>query len=340
VQIVDVNAAGVAMLEASNISELLGAIPESGVTDESRASFVEQFVAIWEDVDHLALEVPGGRTLTAKHLDLLLYWNAPRLEGRLDLSRVTVAMVDVTDLRQTERNLVDLLRSKDEFVATISHELRTPLTTVVGLSEELRDAAPDMAPGEVNDLLGLLASEAVEVSSIVEDLLTAARVDSDAVAVVAEDVNLNAEAATIMRTFGDLPVETVPNAPAIAKADASRVRQVLRNLLVNAQRYGGDRVTIRITSTEDEVAVAVCDDGPPLPEHQRQAVFERYYRAGQRPGLTASVGLGLAVSRELARLMEGDLNYHHDGSMSIFTLVLPAAAANAAGRDWPYLAAG
>jgi signal transduction histidine kinase len=326
IRVTDINRAGVHMLEAAGRDAALGAIPDAGVTDESRASFVRQFVGIWNDEDQFVVEVIGGRTFTNKHLDLLLYWNAPRVRGRLDLTRVTIAMVDVTHLRQTERNLIDLLRSKDEFVATISHELRTPLTTVVGLSEELRDSAGRLDPAELEDLLELLASESHEVSAIVEDLLTAARADSGNVTVTVENVDLRAEVASVLRAFGERPVLADTEAPAVARADAARVRQVLRNLLVNAQRYGGPIVGVQIRAFGDAVWVEVCDNGPPLPKHQRHAIFERFYRAGQQPGLTASVGLGLAVSRELARLMEGDLTYRHDGTNSIFTLQLRAAA--------------
>jgi signal transduction histidine kinase len=314
------------MLEATRRDDVLGPIPESAMTEESLKSVVKQFTAIWNDEERVVVEVQGGRTFTGKHLDLLLYWNAPRSLGKLDLSRVTIAMIDVTDLRQTERNLMDLLRSKDEFVATVSHELRTPLTAVVGLAEELRDSASPLGGEEVRDLLGLLASESNEVSAIVEDLLTAARGDSGNVTITAGDVDLRREVDTVLRTLGDRPVLTASDEPAIARADAARVRQVLRNLLVNAQRYGGPLIAVRVKAANEVVSIEVCDNGPPLPEHQRHAIFERFYRAGQKPGLTASMGLGLAVSRELAHLMEGDLTYHHDGTSSVFTLRLPAAS--------------
>ena len=69
----------------------------------------------------------------------------------------------------------------------------------------------------------------------------------------------------------------------------------------------------------------VRDHGDPIPPDEAEKIFGRYYRARQTPGVTASVGLGLTVSRELARLMGGDLTYHHDGE-SVFTLALPMPA--------------
>ncbi len=98
----------------------------------------------------------------------------------------------------------------------------------------------------------------------------------------------------------------------------------MRNLIVNAQRYGGDEIRVAVTSGGFGGAVEVRDSGSPLPDEEVEAIFSRYYRTHQTPGVTASVGLGLAVSRELARPMGGDITYHHDGE-AVFTLRLPTA---------------
>ena len=111
-------------------------------------------------------------------------------------------------------------------------------------------------------------------------------------------------------------------------ADPGRVRQIIRNLIVNAQRYGGR--TIRIVVHEDEwtARIEVRDDGKALPFHQWESIFSRYFRSQQTPGVKASVGLGLTVSRELARAMGGDLTYHHDGE-AVFTISFPLVTAPA-----------
>jgi two-component system, OmpR family, sensor histidine kinase KdpD len=109
-------------------------------------------------------------------------------------------------------------------------------------------------------------------------------------------------------------------------ADSGRVRQIVRNLLVNARRYGSAPIRVVVFGNGDEVIVEVRDHGDPIPADEVDRIFERYYRARQTPGVTASVGVGLTVSRELARLMGGDLTYHHDGE-SVFTLSLPRGAA-------------
>jgi len=111
-----------------------------------------------------------------------------------------------------------------------------------------------------------------------------------------------------------------------ALGDPARVRQILRNLISNAHRYGGDKVKITATSTKSSAHVTVVDNGPGVPEAQRERIYEPYQRAHESEGITASIGLGLTVSLQLARLMGGDLTYRFDEGQSIFELVLPSAA--------------
>jgi signal transduction histidine kinase len=117
--------------------------------------------------------------------------------------------------------------------------------------------------------------------------------------------------------------------------DPLRIRQIVRNLIVNAQRYGGTRRRVVLSVSNDRVALEMRDNGDPIPLQDRERIFEPYTRAHQRPGVTASVGLGLAVSRRLARRMGGELEYVHDGWEAIFRLTLPAAEPTpVAGTGW------
>ena len=103
-----------------------------------------------------------------------------------------------------------------------------------------------------------------------------------------------------------------------------RVRQIFRNLLANADRYGGPHITVRVDRFGDVYALSVIDDGAGIPEADRERVFDPYSRAHREVGRTESVGLGLTVSRQLARLMSGDLSYDYRSGHSIFTVTLPA----------------
>jgi two-component system sensor histidine kinase KdpD len=237
---------------------------------------------------------------------------------------VIVSVVDVTEMNNTRRSLEQSLKSKDELIATVSHELRTPLTTVVGLSTELSDAYDEFSTEEARDLLQMIADQSMEVATIVEDLLVAARAESGTLKVSNAPVDLHMETKTTLRGLDieqEVDCHTVGVVPTVY-ADSGRVRQILRNLLVNAKRYGTPPVRMVVLERGEAVCVEVRDHGEPIAKDEVDKIFDRYYRARQTPGVTASVGLGLTVSRELARLMGGDLTYHHDGE-SVFTLSLP-----------------
>jgi two-component system sensor histidine kinase KdpD len=109
--------------------------------------------------------------------------------------------------------------------------------------------------------------------------------------------------------------------------------------LTNAVRYGGTEVTVEATELGERTMLSIRDNGPGLPEAEWERIFEPYERAHDTPTQPASIGLGLTVSRQLARLMDGDLTYESDGSSSVFKLVLPAAERDdRAGQAVPSLA--
>jgi signal transduction histidine kinase len=111
----------------------------------------------------------------------------------------------------------------------------------------------------------------------------------------------------------------------IALADSGRVRQVLRNLLSNAARYGTEPVIVDVDSSESDAAIRIVDHGAPISREDQSLIFEPFHRLNPDRGLPGSVGLGLSVSRMLARLMGGDIVYTREGDQSVFTFTLPLA---------------
>ena len=321
----DVNDSTLELLEVQDKSQLLGPLPPDSVTEHARLSFVEQFVAIWEDRDHLDTTL-RGTTMGGNEIDGVLRWVVPRDKGRLDLEKVVVAMVDITELRRAERRLQDLVKSKDQFIASVSHELRTPLTAVVGLTDELRNHHSAFSPVEQQEFMDLIAEQAADVANIVEDLLVAARADIGTVSLALKEIDIAEAVRSLAKTSDDKagPVLELPsNGDLRARADEARVRQILRNLLSNARRYGGDTIIVRAGREGAKVWVEVGDDGPGIIEAERERIFEPYTTAHPVSGVTAAVGLGLTVSRQLARLMSGDLTYRCEDGESTFRLSLP-----------------
>mgnify|MGYP001546301716 CR=1 FL=1 len=324
IEVVRVNQAAAAFLEVDDPAELSGPMKPETFPEDALPSMLAQLEAIWNGDDAVTVEVSRGYTVQGNSLDGLLHWAVPRRFGRPDLSRVIVSVVDVTAISDARRTLEDSLRSRDELIATVSHELRTPLTTVVGLSTELSNAFDDFGRDEAQDLLTMIAEQSGEVATIVEDLLVAARAETGSLLVAHEPVDLHLEAKTTLRGLDieqEIDCHTIGIVPTVF-GESGRIRQILRNLLVNARRYGAQPISVVVFENGDKVKLEVRDRGNPIPGDERECIFDRYYRARQTPGVTASAGLGLTVSRELARLMGGDLTYHHDGE-SVFTLILP-----------------
>jgi signal transduction histidine kinase/PAS domain-containing protein len=241
----------------------------------------------------------------------------------------------------TRRRLEELVRSKDRFVASVSHELRTPLAAVLGFAEELRDSADSFQPNELTGMLELIADQSQEMANMVEDLLVSARADIGTISIVGQEVYLRSQAEATLAGLGSTGVRSinVVGGPGKVWADPSRTRQIIRNLLTNAVRYGGTEVTVEATELGERTVLSIRDNGPGLPESEWERIFEPYERAHDTPTQPASIGLGLTVSRQLARLMGGDLTYESDGTSSVFKLVLPASKPDdLAGQVVPSLA--
>jgi signal transduction histidine kinase len=328
IMIREVNRACVDLLEASDRSELVGPLSSESISDDTLDSLTAQILAVWERRDHLMTEVKG-QTLRGNPIEGVLHWSAPTINGKLDLSNVVVSVTDVTPLKETQRQLAELVDSKDRFVASVSHELRTPLTGVVGFSTELRDHLDRYSHGELREMLELIASQAGDVGNIVEDLLVAARADLGTITLAPERVDVR----SIIRdvSSGHPPDSSdIPNHPLSAIVDATRLRQILRNLLTNARRYGGGRVTLCAGSESGRVWIEVRDNGAGVTEADEKRIFLPYETAHQQKGVTGSVGLGLAVARQLARLMDGELSYERRQQLTVFRIDLPEARAEQA----------
>ena len=160
----------------------------------------------------------------------------------------------------------------------------------------------------------------------------AARADIGQVSIFPQTIDL---LPTVEETIKNLSLNgshvALPSNTAKIWADPTRVRQVLRNLVTNAIRYGGDEIAIGIVEDTTRVFLEVSDKSDGIPEDQREAIFDPYDNTGQAEGLTASVGLGLTISRQLARLMGGDLKYSYEDGWSKFVIDLPVTAKEPSG---------
>ena len=244
-----------------------------------------------------------------------------------------------SDVRRELVILTELTRARDQFLASVSHELRTPLTGVLGFAQVLRDSNGEFSDDERASMISTVADQAAEPSGIIDDLLVTARSELDLLVVTQVPVSIRAQVAQVLEATTEdttrVQVIADPHGVYEAVGDPGRVRQILRNLITNAYRYGGDHIRIRLNTTDQTIQIQVADNGPGLPAEEWERIFEPYYRAHAEGSQPAALGLGLNVARHLARLMDGDLTYRRQDDWSVFELELPAAASSQTERTRP-----
>lgn len=247
--------------------------------------------------------------------------------GRQPLGGAVALHIDITELRDAARQAEEFARSKDRLIASVSHELRTPLTAVLGFANLIEDPG-SLDPAEMRTFAGEIHRQATDMAAIVEDLLVAARAEMGALAVHLRDVDANAEISEVARHLAHRPglqIENRADPVPLVRADALRLRQVLRNLINNAVRYGGGRIVIETRVEGSAVSIRVLDDGPGIPEEHRESIFHPFFTAHHHAGQTDSLGLGLAVVRTLADAMHGGIEVLREGEWTVFCLTLPMA---------------
>jgi len=256
------------------------------------------------------------------HFDEPYHWDTTQIEFLRTAADMFGAFYERTMDRE---RLMDLVDAKDELIASVSHELRTPLSVIMGLGVELRDRGDEFSPEERDHLIGLIATQSEEMGDLIEDLLTAAASERGDVSLVPELVPVGSVLDELLaRAIVKERSLTVDDDGAKAWVDPVRLRQILRNLLTNACRYGGPRIDVRIRAEGERTIVEVIDDGEGIPDGLTDEAFRAFGRAHRRSTQTQSVGLGLAVSMRLAESMEGSLRYLRRDGATVFRVELPA----------------
>jgi signal transduction histidine kinase len=233
-------------------------------------------------------------------------------------------------LYQLRRDYEEQYASRDRFVATVSHELRTPLTALAGFAAALQDGTVDVATPEGAEVLALISGEAREAADIVDDLLVAFRSASGELSIDAEETDLSDAASKVIAAMaaggavgGKEITQATPSV--LVLADSLRLRQIVRNLLTNAIRHGGAQIDVRIRRDDETGYVVVADNGSGFDPDEVDTLFEPYGRSRHTDTRNGSIGLGLTVSRQLARRMGGDLTADRVDGLTVFQLSLPVA---------------
>jgi signal transduction histidine kinase len=231
-------------------------------------------------------------------------------------------------------------RVKSAFLSTMSHELRTPLNSILGFTDVLLHRLAGPLTDEQARQLRLVREASTKLSTLVEDVLDVSRIEAGQVGLEYGNVDLHElitrrtePLAELARRKGlALRLETAAFGPTI-RSDARRVGQILHHLVSNAIKFtDAGEVAIAVRAAAGRVEISVTDTGVGIPEAALTQLFNPFVQVA-RPGgrLREGMGLGLAISRNLARALGGDITVHSEpGRGSRFTLSLPGAAVAAA----------
>lgn len=227
--------------------------------------------------------------------------------------------------------------SQNRFIASVSHELRTPLAVILSNASACEKAPP----AEQKTFFQVIAREGAQMSVMLEQLLTLSRADSHGLTLQIEETDLQTLLLETFENFQPLAADSghllsirLPEAELpLCSCDAARVQQVCHILLHNAMSYtpAGSTVLLFIAegTYEKEITIGVQDNGPGIPDEEKDKIFDRFYRVKSDSSTAKNEkghhGLGLAVAREIASAHKGTLTVAdaEDGG-TVFLLTLPA----------------
>ena len=250
------------------------------------------------------------------------YSRIPAAEGRREV--LVVVARNITQARELER-------LKDDFVAVVSHELRTPLVPIKGWAQTLINRGDRLTDDQRRTAVQSILAQAQKLESLVLNILEASRiesgrVDGDGLADVAAITMRIVEDTLSARPDRVLRVRP-PAVPCQVRGSSVWVERAVANLVANAVKYSPDDepVDVAITVEGEEVAVSVTDRGPGIAADSQERIFERFERLEETRTQTGT-GLGLYITRRLARAMGGDVSVSSvPGAGSTFLLRLPVA---------------
>jgi len=282
-----------------------------GVAETSYASILSQL----HDPDGLAprLGTHAGpvvlrtRSEPERWIEVATYPVTERTTERETRGETILVLRDVTEQRQREA-------VRETFIGVLSHELRTPVTTIYGGARVLARDDNRLDDATRQEILTDVAEEAERLKRLVEDVVAMSRFGETDADLGREPVLLQRIVPAVMASEEErwpgvtFTVALEPTLPTVM-ADPTYLEQVIRNLLANAAKYGGQGTTVEVVVEYDrdteEVAVSVRDDGPGIEALEAERLFDLFYRSPSTATATTGAGIGLFVCARLVRAMGG-----------------------------------
>lgn len=239
--------------------------------------------------------------------------------------------------RETVSRLEDLDRLKSDFVATISHELKTPLTAIIGSAQTLARRRERMNEEQQSNLVVMIERQGHRLLRLVEDVLTAAHIESGMPKLRREHVDLRDVAEFVVESLGhsdvaegrEFVVESEPERPHVW-GDLGALQQITSNLVENACKYSepGSRVGVFLTEMESESLIQVSDRGRGMTSEEIDMIFDRFHQVdSSSTRVSGGVGLGLYIVKSLVEAHNGRIEVESAVRQgSTFTVHLPKRA--------------
>ena len=303
---------------------------------------------VWNEVGTklgITIVPPPWRTAWAYGLYFLilgsLFWLGARIRVRklAKERQLQEERLQAQQDRMVARQLREVDRLKDEFLANTSHELRTPLNGIIGLAESLIDGTAGTLPEQARYNLSMVASSGRRLASLVDDILDFSKLKNQSLKLHVKPVDLSAITELVITLLnplvGQRDLKLIngidPELPTVS-ADENRLQQIMHNLIGNAIKFT-DRGTIAIRARVRDamVEVEVSDTGSGMPKEKMDAIFQSFEQLdGTTARLYGGTGLGLAITKKLLALHGSNIEVRSQpGKGSTFSFRLPVSGAQA-----------
>jgi two-component system sensor histidine kinase KdpD len=254
------------------------------------------------------------------------------LDSLADQTALAIERLHLSEEMDRARVAAETEKLRSALLTSISHDLRTPLASILGSATSLKQYRGQMGETDQEQLLATIQEEAERLNHFIANLLDMTRLESGALVPNLEPVDLGDVVGSVLRRVKPLVQQhkitlDIEQGLPMPRLDPVLFEQVLFNLLDNAAKYApaGTAITLRARREGAAVKVQVLDEGPGLPEEDRERVFDKFYRVRAGDKQRAGTGLGLAIARGFMEAMGGTITAANrsDAQGAVFTLTLP-----------------
>ncbi len=257
------------------------------------------------------------------------------LDSLSDQTALAIERLHLASEMDQARMAAETEKLRSALLTSISHDLRTPLASILGSASSLKQYRGQLSEADQAELLGTVQEEAERLNRFIANLLDMTRLESGALAPNLELIDLGDVVGSVLRRAPleqhMVKLDLEPGLPML-RLDPVLFEQVLFNILDNAAKYAPPEtgITLQAKKTGGTVTIQIADEGPGLPEEDRERVFDKFYRVRAADKKRAGTGLGLAIARGFMEAMGGTItaanrtdNPAEGRAGAIFTLSLP-----------------